>query len=92
MNYNHDIAHCSGYLCLLSDQCRRYHLFREWEKRKLQSAPFTMTCFDMDTETCPNFLPLEQASQRKRMKQKKINITLSRVFPTELKSLKPYRK
>lgn len=28
--YNKDIAHCSGYCCLLSDQCRRYHLFRAW--------------------------------------------------------------
>lgn len=51
--YNKDIAHCSGYCCLLSDQCRRYHLFRAWERRKLPPAPFIMACFDMDTETCP---------------------------------------
>ena len=50
-----------------------------------------MACFDMDTETCPNFLHLEQTTPRK-MEKKKIVITLSRVFPTELKSLKPYRK
>lgn len=89
--YNKDIAHCSGYCCLLSDQCRRYHLFRAWERRKLPPAPFIMACFDMDTETCPNFLYLEQTTPRK-MEKKKIVITLSRVFPTELKSLKPYRK
>ena len=79
--YNKDIAHCSGYCCLLSDQCRRYHLFRAWERRKLPPAPFIMACFDMDTETCPNFLHLEQTTPRK-MEKKKIVITLSRVFPT----------
>lgn len=79
--YNKDIAHCSGYCCLLSDQCRRYHLFRAWERRKLPPAPFIMTCFDMDTETCPNFLHYGTNDTRK-MGKKKIVITLSRVFPT----------
>lgn len=93
MNYNHDIAHCSGYLCLLSDQCRRYYLFREWEQRKLPAAPFTGACYDLETKTCPCFLPMtDEEYQNVEMKKKKIVITLSRVFPTELKSLKPYRK
>ena len=40
-----------------------------------------MTCFDMDTETCPNFLHYGTNDTRK-MGKKKIVITLSRVFPT----------
>ena len=62
-NYNHDITHCSGYCCLLSDKCRRYPLFREWERRKLPPAPFTGACYDLETRTCPLYLPIEQASQ-----------------------------
>ena len=57
-NYNHDIAHCSGYLCLLSNKCRRYHLFREWERRKLPPAPFTMAQYNLETKTCPLYLPM----------------------------------
>lgn len=34
----------------------------------------------------------DEEYQNVEMKKKKIVITLSRVFPTELKSLKPYRK
>lgn len=83
MNYNHDIAHCSGYCCLLAPKCRRYHLFREWEQRKLPPAPFTGACYDLETKTCPCFLPMtDEEYQNAEMKKKKIIITLSRVFPT----------
>lgn len=34
----------------------------------------------------------DEEYQNVEMKKKKIVITLRRVFPTELKSLKPYRK
>lgn len=64
-NYNHDIAHCSGYCCLLRDKCRRYHLFREWERRKLPPAPFTGACFDLETKTCPCFLPMPDEEHQK---------------------------
>lgn len=72
---------------------RRYYLFREWEQRKLPPAPFTGACYDLETKTRPCFLPMtDEEYQNVEMKKKKVVITLSRVFPTELKSLKPYRK
>lgn len=40
----------------------------------------------------PEFPPFGTNDTTKKMEKKKIVITLSRVFPTELKSLKPYRK
>lgn len=46
-------------------------------QRKLPPAPFTGACYDLETKTCPCFLPMtDEEYQNVEMKKKKIVITL----------------
>ena len=61
MNYNSDVAHCTGYLCMLAEKCRRFHLFQEWKRRvekenKKELAPFIGAEYDSEKDECMNFV------------------------------------
>ena len=70
--YNKDIAHCSGYCCLLSDQCRRYHLFRAWERRKLPPAPVSYGMLRYGYRNMPRISSIWNKRHHEKWKKKKI--------------------
>ena len=72
--YNKDIAHCSGYLCPINENCLRYHLFLEWEKRResgtAELARFTGAVYDAQTDDCPCFYPIPEGVITNQKKSK----------------------
>lgn len=72
--YNKDIAHCSGYLCPICETCLRYHLFLEWEKRRLSGttelARFTGAVYDAQIDDCPCFYSIPEGVITNQKKSK----------------------
>ena len=59
MTYNTDITHCSGYLCPLADNCKRFYLTLRWNMMKEKpNASFTSSQYDEKKNNCKLFLPL----------------------------------
>lgn len=62
MIYIRDVAHCSGYLCLLNEKCYRYWLYEQWSSNdELQdyAAWCLMPEYNQETNECENFVNLD---------------------------------
>ena len=60
MNYNADIAHCSGYLCPLAEKCRRWNLLMMWDKMPMDErnprTVFMSSAYNEEIEKCEYFI------------------------------------
>lgn len=61
MTYNKDIAHCSGYLCPLAENCKRYWLFLKWERFNDDIiVNIIPSCYKEETNSCEFYLKEEE--------------------------------
>ena len=64
MNYNADIAHCSGYLCPLAETCKRWNLLLMWNKMPMKKrnprTVFMSSQYNNETNNCKYFIQVNK--------------------------------